>query len=765
FSYPEYAYYRDHNRSFSSLVAASWPIGVLFAPVTPGSADSTGARVTERIRGQLVSGNYFSDLGISAVLGRTFLPEETETPGVHPVAVLSFPFWERRFNSDPLILGRLLKLNGVDFTVIGVASKEFIGTANPPIVPDLWAPLMMQAQLAPGTAWLSDPGNYQVQILGRPRPGISRSQAQSEAQILALQFGSTYQPRDKTVALTLTHAVFFGETDDIRFQAFVALLMVVVGLVLLVACANLANMLLARAASRQREIGVRLALGASRGRLIRQLLTEHVLLALAGGVVGLLFSTWASHLLWVAIQQALLREPSIVVQMTPDIRIYGYTLLLLLATGVLFGLSPALRFSRPDLTGSLKDEGSGMGQRLTRSRLRGFLIGGQVAISMLLLIISGLSLRGLLRSQIADPGYQTKGLYMTFIDVGIDPVKAAALERRVMERWSELPQLKGIASMYRFPMSGTWTPPVRVEDSRAAQASLPDRTLANSVSPSYFQTLGIPILRGRNFTSVESETKAPLAIVSDSAARIFWPGDDPIGKRFKLDTKWSGHFDAEYQVIGVAKDVRNAHLSRIDPTYVYLPIASTGDGAFLIRTQGPSNQAIAALRSSLEAVDPNLAPGLRFISLEEGPLQVQRLTAQTLAMFAALLAGLSLSLAAVGIYGVMSYLVSQRTREIGIRMALGADAGEVLRSVIRQGLRPVFVGALIGLAAAIGVSNVLHHMLVFPSSPDLLFGVSVFDPVTFIGLSFFLAFVAALASAIPAVRATKVDPMVALRYE
>ena len=761
FSYPEYVYLRDHNHSFSSVVAASWGTGVLLSTAT----GTEGATAAERVRVQMVSGNYFSDLGVTTTLGRTFLPEETQTPGTHPVAVLSYPFWERRFRADPFILGRVVKLNGVDFTLIGVASKEFIGTGNPPLVPDFWAPLMMQPQLVPGVDWLNTPSIAQIQILGRPRPGVSTKQAQSESQILTLQFGSTYTQRDKTIALTLPHAVFFGETDDVRFQAFVAMLMIVVGMVLLVACANLANMLLARAAARHREIGVRLALGATRGRLVRQLLTEHVLLALAGGVLGLIFSTWASRVLWVGIQQALFREPSIVVQMSPDIRIYVYTLLLSLATGLLFGLSPALRSSKLDLTSSLKDEGSSMGQRLTRSRLRGFLIGGQVAVAMLLLIISGLALRGLLRAQMADPGYQTKDVFMTVMNVGPDPVKAEALERRVRDRWESMPQLKGMASLSRFPMSGTWTPPIQVQASKAPQASLPDRTLANSVSPGYFQTLDIPILRGRNFTRIESETQAPLAIISESAARVFWPGDDPIGQRFKLDTKWTGHYDAEYQVIGVAKDVRNAHLSRVDPTYVYLPLASTGDGTFLIRTQSPSNQALAALRSSLATVDPNLIPSLRFISVEDGPLQVERVMAQAMAMFASLLAGLSLLLSAVGIYGVMSYLVSQRTREIGIRMALGASAREVLVSVIRQGLRPVFIGALIGLFAAVGVSAVLKRMLVFPSTPDLLFGVSVFDPATFLSLSFFLALIAALASAIPARRATRVDPMEALRYE
>jgi len=510
---------------------------------------------------------------------------------------------------------------------------------------------------------------------------------------------------------------------------------------------------------------VRLALGASRSRLIRQLLTENVLLALIAGGVGLIFSAWASRLLWLAIQQALGPGASLVIQMSLDIRVYVYALLISFVTGALFGLSPALRFTRPDLVTSLKDEGSNAGQRLTRSRLRGFLVGGQVAVSMVLLITSGLFLRALLKSQVADPGFSTKNVFMAAIDAGTDLAKTKSLEERVMERWVQLPEVQGVASADHFPMSGTWTPPIRVEDTKAGSAGLPARTLASYVSPGYFRTLDIPLLRGRNFTRVEAETTAPFAIVSESAARSFWPAEDPIGKRFKLDTKWTGKYDAEFQVIGVVKSVRSAHLSRVDPAFVYLPFASCGDGAFLVRTQGPSTAAIAALRTSLQALDPKLVPGFSLISLEEGRLQLERLMARTLAMFALLLASLALSLTAVGIYGVMSYLVSQRTREIGVRMALGASASGVLRSVIQQGLRPVFVGALIGLAAAIAVSSVLKNILAFPSSPDLLFGVNVFDPLTFIGFSVFLAFVAVLASAIPASRAAKVDPMVALRYE
>ena len=757
FSFPEYLYYRDHSRAWSSLVAASWHVPVI-ARLTPSGAPET-------LQGELVSDNYFSGLGVDAMLGRTFLREENRS-GANSVVVLSYPFWRVHCNSDPQILGKTFRLNDTAFTVVGVTSEEFIGTGNPPQVPDFWAPLRVQAQLLPGQDWLNAPNSPLLKLFGRLRPRSSRSQVQAEMTVLAGQFDGVNPARDKTVAITLERATFFGETNSLQFRAFVVLLMLVVGMVLLIACANLANMLLAKAAGRHREIGIRLALGAGRARLVRQLLTESILLAVLGGIAGLVFATWASRALWVSLQgllQSLLwTKVALVINTSPDIRVFAYTLLVSVLTGIVFGLAPALQSSKRDVSTALKEVGGAFGQRWNRSRLRDFQLAAQVAVSTLLLISAGLLLRGLVRSATAGPGFQTRTVFLAGANYGSDPVKAASLYQRVVERLQTLPEIRSLALAARPPMSGTWTPRLRVDDSRAANP--PDRTLANYVSPSYFETLGVPILRGRNFSRQESQAGGAVAVVSESTARRVWPGEDPLGKHAKLDLDFHGKWTT-FEVIGVAKDVRNANLSRIDPAFFYLPTGLPLQNSILIRATDDSMNTLGAIRASIEAMDKNLAPSFGMRSLEDAVVRPQRLLAKTYAMFAVLLASLALALAGIGIYGVMSYLVSQRVREIGIHMALGANAGDVVASVVREGLRPVLIGAFAGLALAAAVSTVLRATLIFPGSSDLLFGVSAFDPATFLGLSAFLAVVTTIASAIPARRATKVDPMVALRYE
>jgi predicted permease len=742
FSYPEYAYYRGQSQVFSSLIAASQPIRVT---ATTGEPPLTA---------QLVSANYFNDLGVAAILGRTFAAGELDTAGAHPLIVLSYPFWQRHFGSDPQVLGASWQLNGIAFTVIGVAPSEFIGTGNPPQAPDFWAPLMMQPQLAPGQDWLHQADDHEVQILARLLPGVSRKQAQAKLDVMGRQFARTYVERDNTVALTIEPATFFGETNDIRFRMFAALLMTLAGMVLLIACANLANMLLARGAGRRKEFAVRLALGAGRARLIRQLLTESILLSGLGGVAGLLLSVWSNRLAWLGVQhvlQALAGDSgAFAVRMTPDMRVFTYTLALSMITGIVFGLSPALRFSRAD-------------PKVTRSRARGFLVGAQVAVSMLLLICAGLLTRALLKSQALDTGFETRKVYAVSIDLGSDAAQARALQKRLLEHLADSPEFAGVALAGRIPMAGTWTPPIMIETN---SASAPDiaRTLANRVSASYFATMGIALERGRNFSRHEGETGAAVAIVSEAAARRFWPAAEAIGKRLKLDLDFKSRF-TEFEVIGIAKDVRTAHLSRTDPTFVYLPTGAEQLNSILVRARGDSQGALAAARAAVEASDQDLLPSLSMVSLQDGPLRMERLMAETYTAFAGLLACLALSLASIGIYGVMSYLVSQRTKEIGIRMALGASRASVLGLVVRQGMRPVFIGGAFGLAGAAAVSKALQATLVFPGAPDLLFGIGVWDPVTFVGLSAFLAAVAYIASYIPSRRALQVDPVVALRYE
>lgn len=746
FSYPEFEYFRDHARALKSLIAASWPLPV--------------ASPLGRLSGNLVSGNYFQVLQVGAGLGRTFTVEEDGAPGATPVVVLSHNFWTRRFNSDARILGQSIKLNDTAFTIIGVTPENFTGTLSLERVPDFWAPLAMQPALAPGADWLHDFEHPRLVILARLAGSSTRQNAQAEAAVLMSQFTSAHPEREKTTTVTLQRVTYYGNTDDLKFQALVAALMLLVGLVLLIACANLANMLLARAASRQREIAIRLSLGASRGRIVRQLLTESTLLALLGGAAGLLLSLWSAKMLWLQIQQTAFGSAGDIaaaVSLSPDSRVFLYTLLVSLATGIAFGLSPALQFSRPDLVSAIKQEGATFGRRLSRSRLRSLLVTGQVAASMLLLIIAGLLLRGLLRSRDAQPGFETQGVYMLNAAFGDNPARASALKRRVIDRLASVRELLGAAEC-SIPMLGTWTPPILVDGAR-------DRTLASVASAAYLPLLDIPIVRGRNFTRTESDRAAPVAIVSESTARRLWPANDPIGRRFQLDLDFTGKLLAEFEVVGVAADVRFANLSRIDPAHVYLAGDRKNFSGLLIRTQGDPERALAAVRAAVDEIDSNLLRSLELTSFEAGPLRVQRLLAQAYAMFTLILGALAVTLAGVGIYGVMSYLVSQRVKEIGVLMALGANSGQVLRSVLWQGLRPVAVGSVAGLVSAGALSRVIHSTLVFPGSPDFLYGLSWWDPITFFSIAAFLALVAMAAAAIPSRRALRVDPMVALRYE
>lgn len=497
FSYPEYVYCRDHQDAFTSVIAASWPLRVL---ATVGGSNDPGVKT---LFGQAVSGNYFTGLGINAGIGRTFSPQEFGTDEASPVMVLSYAFWQREFNSDPNAIGKVLRINGTAFTIIGVTPSEFTGTSIFPQIPDFWAPIGMQPQLVPGRNWLTHPEDYRLQVLARLNSTTARNAAQAEVTGLVQQFSPTYIPQNPTIKVTLQPTAFFGNTEDVRFQAGVAGLMVIVGLVLLVACANIANMLLARGATRQREISVRMALGAGRGRVIRHLLTESLLVALAGGLAGLGLATVASKLLWVAVQQMLTRllgsEFVFHLNLNPDARVLIYALGISVTTGLVFGLSPALQFTRENMSAALKDETSMLGQRVSRSLMRKLLVSGQVAVSMLLLTSAGLLVRGLLRAQSAAPGFDSHHVFLVLADFGDDRSKAADRSRRLGDSLATLPQIEDVA-IGTPPMFGTWTPPIVVKTSSAVQGKLHDRTMASYASDTYFHTLGIALLRGRGFT-------------------------------------------------------------------------------------------------------------------------------------------------------------------------------------------------------------------------------------------------------------------------
>ena len=762
FSWPEYLACRAHQDAFSEMVATSWPMQVLGA--LPGTnAPSQG----KTLQGQLVSGNYFSSFGVDAILGRTFTSEESRVPGANPVLVLSYSFWQRALQGDPHIIGALIKINGTAFSIIGVAPRTFTGTSLLPRVPDFWAPASMQAQLLPGQDWLHQPGDDRFQVFGLLRPGVPLSQAQAETASLIHQFSRTYIPLDPTINVTLQHTAFFGNTNDPRFEAGIAALMLLVALVFFVACANVANMMLARGAARQREIGLRLALGATRARVIRQLITESLLLSSAGGAVGLALAALASHLLHNAVAQVLTAQLggdfALSINLNPDARVLTYAIALSIAAGVIFGLSPALQFTRPELATSLRDDTASFGHRLRRSHLRSLLIGGQVAVSMLLLTCSGLLVRGLMKAQSAEPGFDTRDIYLLLDDYGDHPVTAVARFHRLFDRLQDLPQLAGIA-YGRGPMMGTWAPPILVHGSGAVQGVTRAQTLASYASQNYFHALGIALVRGRTFTPEESVSGAHVAVISEATARRFWPGQDPLGRHFQLDLHFTAKF-TDFEVIGIAQDVRFFSLTRIDAAHVYLAPDPALTYPILLRIGPDPQAAFAAVWKAVDTSDRDLLPSLALWNAETMLIHPQRTLARVMALFAAGLALLAVALAGVGIYGVMAYAVSQRTREIGIQMALGARSGEVLHQIALWGLRPVLAGMLAGLACGAALSALLHSTLSFPGSSDFLYGVRFYDPWTFAAISLFLMAVSLLASLVPALRAVRIDPLAALRCE
>ncbi len=770
FSYAELRDFLPQNRVFSNLVAVSFPFRVA-ASLPLNAAAATTMSAPESTITELVSANYFSELGVAPTVGRVFLRDEDRTPGADPVTVLSYPYWQAHFGGDPKVVGNVLQVNDTAFTIIGVAPREFVGTGNPPILPDFWTPLSMQAQMLPGQDWLHQPLDYQFQLLGYLQPSISVSEAGADFSVLERNFAQDHphpDANDETTHVSVQTATLFGNTEDFRFKAVVTLLMFIVGMVLMIACANLANMQMAKASGRQREVAVRLALGAGRQRLVRQMLTESSLLALAGGVGGVFLSLWGTRALWLAVGQFAGPYSAFVTQIKPDARVLLYTLLLSLCTGVLFGMSPALQGSRPNLTTSLKDAGTTFGQRLDRSRLRGLLVAGQMTLSTLFLIVAGLLARGMVRSQTSDPGFEVRTIFPMDLVADSDSSKTNALRQKEVDRLQALPAIHSLALTDFVPLYGTWSTQLQILDANGADAKALSETLARHVSSTYFEALGIPILRGRDFTREESQSGAAVTIVSNALARQAWPGEDPLEKRIKLQIGFGGKRDWEvYDVVGVAGDARTANISRLDPAIVYLPTSYAHLDSYvaLLRIAADPRLAMPSIARVLEQIDGRKRPGFLLISLQDDAVHGQLLMARTFAAAGAFLACLAIVLASIGVYGVTAFLVSQREKEVGIHMALGASRHKVLRLMLSQGMRPVITGGVLGLFGALGLSGLMRAILIFPGSVDVLYGARWFDPTTIVGLSCLLGIISLLACYLPARRATRVDPMVALRYE
>lgn len=738
FSYPNFRDLQQRNEVFSDLIAYR---------IMTFNLSHDG--INERKWGYTVSGNYFESLGVKAVLGRAISAADDQTPGAHPVVVVSHEFWQQSFAGSPDIIGKELIANGRSYTVIGVAPQGFIGTEVISAA-ELWFPLAMQTQLDAGNNWLDKRDVENLFVQGLLNPGVNATQAQTAINAIALQLEREYPEINGGKRIVLSSPGFFGNMMRGSLLGFAGLLMAVVGIVLLLACVNLANLLLARAAERRREIAVRLALGASRFRLIRQLLTESLLLACAGGALGLLPALWLVNLV-----TAIKLPPNVPVTLaiSVDWRVYLFTFLLSLLTGVLFGLLPAWQATKTDLVPALKEELSFAGK--TRSWWKSGLIVLQIALSLVLLAGGGLMMRALEQANAIKLGYDPQRAFELSFDLrlqGYASAQAKEFQKSLLERVRTLPgvQSTGIADLTPVDLHFSRSP-VFIEGQAAERNSRAPVAMFNRITPGYFQAMGTRLLQGRDFTELDDDQAPRVAIINESFAERLFPGQNPIGRQFSLGSSEA----AKIQIIGVVEDGKYAGLNETARPYVARPMwqSNIGPTSLIVRTVGDSPTVMAAVRREVQKLDPHLPiASSTLVEKLSLPLLPARIVASILGGFGLL----ALILAAIGIYGVMSYGVTQRTHEIGVRMALGAQQKDVLKLVIRQGLALTGIGVAIGLIAALALSQLLR---------SLLFGVSATDPLTFVGITFLLVFVTFMACFLPARRAARVNPLKALRHE
>ncbi len=738
FSYPDYLDYRDHNTVMSGLALKAG-----------GSFNLNDGREAERVEGEMVSGNFFDVLGVRPERGRLLTPADDSEGRGDLVAVISHGLWRRRFNADPAVIGKTIKLNGYDYTVVGVADKKFEGIRAGSKM-DVWVPITTLRQTSGGdldrrdTSWL--------EVFGRLKTGVTIERANAEFSTIARQLEQAYPDTNAKDGARVDPDLGMDPELRMNVRIFSFIPFAAVGLVLLIACANVAGLLLARANARRKEIGARLAVGASRGRIVRQLLTESLMLALLGGAFGILISVWMTEGL-ISVLPNDFRDLPFKFDFGVDWRVFAFTLAASVLTGALFGLIPAMQASRADLVSALKDARSTGGRR---AGLRGALVVTQVALSFVLLIAAGLLIRTLRNARVMDLGFEIENLLTARIDLpsqNYNETQGRIFQRRLIERLEALPGVQSVSLAARLPLN----------DGRGSNRIFPERdgqevqTFVNFVSHRYLETMKIPLLAGRQFNESD-DAKAPrVAIISETLQRRAWPNENPIGKRFSYvgPTDGGGHIPW-VEVVGVARDTTLRDLFKPAGQMIYLPLPQNyraGTALHLRSTVNPE-QLAATVRREAGALDPNL-PVYRVAPLVEhftAALTPQRLLTQLISGFGLL----ALALAGAGLYGSLAYSVSQRTQEIGIRIALGAQSRDVLRLVIFDGMKLTILGLAIGLPASYGLTKLMK---------SYLYGVSLTDPLTFAAISTTLLTVTLLACYAPAKRAASVDPMIALRYE
>jgi putative ABC transport system permease protein len=720
-SYQEYLTYRNRVAGKADLVASSDVKLYL------------GGNTVEKVTGLMVTDNYFSVLGGTSTLGRTFYDKECATPLPCSIAILSYGFWQRRFGSDTSVIGTSIALNRQHFTVIGVAAPDFRGTEM--TVPDVWLPLTAAEGIMAESNFTSRPNLSWLTVFGRLKDNVSAKQVQAELQLAASQMDLEY-PGRKSIVEVMPGSYLNSPEVRSEGRPIAMLVMAAVGLVLLIVCANVSNLMLARGSARRKEIAVRLALGASRWRLIRLLLTESILLAVLGGTAGLALS-----LVLPPILISLVPEIGLDIDLKPDATVFLYMFLVSLLTGIVFGLAPAIQSTKHDLTGALR---SGNRMRVSRPHLRNLLVIGQVAVSLVLLIGAGLLVRTLQRAQSSEVGFDSKNLIVLSLDVsalGYDDSRVATLRAQLGERLKAMPDIKGLSTAEIMPFAGRRDDAVDIEGQGSGIS-----VNANRVSPEYFQTLGIHLQRGRGFTEEDGQS---AAIITQAMANRFWSDADPIGKHFR-DGDGNGH-----EIIGVVSDISSTHVGKLDGPLFYTPASLTqlAGSSFVLRTSGKVNSSVNAVREAARSIDKDA-----FVTVEPLEENVRRALepARTGAWFSSTISLLALIIAATGIYGMLSYNVIERTSEVGIRMALGAQRRSVLLLIVGDGMKLTAIGTAIGLAVALVLTRILG---------SVVFGVATTDAVAFIVVATGALVVALLACYIPARRATKVDPLVALRRE
>jgi putative ABC transport system permease protein len=715
------------------------------AAMVERSFNLTGVGEPERLDGRRVSANLFDLLGVRAVLGRTFVPDD-DRPGSH-VVLLSYSLWQRRFGSDPSVIGRALALNGESYTVIGIMPRfvQLPGFANRN--DQLWVPIAFPPEEA------AQRGNHFLEVIARMKPGITLKQAQAEMETIAARLAQQYPHYNTRIGAVVVplHEQVVGD-----IKPALLILLGAVGFVLLIACANVANLLLARAAVRQKEIALRLALGASRSRLMRQFLTESVLLAVFGAGLGLLLALGGIRILKTFIPATISQVQTINI----DARVLIFTALVAILTGIGFGLAPALQASHLNLNDTLKEGGRDAGGGRKGNRLRDLLVIGEVAVSFVLLIGAGLLINSFFHLRNLEPGFRADHLLTMKVDLSEvkypDRERRAAFFDEVIRRVRALPGVQSAAVAGNLPLTYNGdSMNISVEGVPDPPPDQRPDVIFRAIGPGYFGTMGISIIRGRDFTDQDKADSKNVVVISEKTAQHFWHGQDPIGRRLKpgsstSNTPWR-------EVIGIVKDVRQNDFiapPKMQMYFTYRQLKDLAPNALVIRTSIEPLSLAASARDAIWSVDKDQTVAdidtMEHIVAEA--VARQRFSMLLLGLFATL----ALLLASVGIYGVMTYSVAQRTHEIGIRIALGARRADVLQMTIKQGLRLVGAGMILGLAAAFILTRVLE---------SLLFGISATDPVTFFGISLVLLAVAILASYLPALRATKVDPIIALRAQ